>query len=507
MDQTPQNPLFSKYGNADVENAAKKPSALANWFISAYPVSIVIAVLFVIISGMAAMLCYRHYETVKNKALGADQMTSELLSVFIREREKAVTGLLRSHAGRSSFIAALENQDRTSLRRHLAELKKNPEIDLAIVTDARGVVQTQSPLSQTAQGNNVSAQKWFKTAVSQNQPCASSLIQSPAPNLPPAVIICAPLKNARDELVGILAGVQRLDFIASEIEKLQLGAQAGITVIDASGHMFFSNRHPYINGLSSYPESTRALQALRDHHRQIIIDSGSHFSTPAYLSLSVVENTGWKVIVEREQKDILHQSYTYFIEIAVMGFLLFACLSVFLIYLRKVFLLRQTQNLLETEIKYRQSEQRFKELFENMSSGVAVFEVRADGQDFIFKEINQAALLSEKLDRRDVIGQSVFDVFEGVREFGLFDLLYRVWQTGLSEYLPARYFQKDRRHSWKQNSVYRLPTGDVVLIFNDISKSKRAEETLKRSEEIFTKVFRANPAAIVICRQIGRAHV
>lgn len=462
---------------------------------------IVIAVLFLLISGMAGMLCYRHYESVKNKALGADQMTSELLAVFIREREKAVIGLLQSHAGRSSFIAALENQDHTSLRKHLAEFKKNPEVDLALVTDARGIVQTQSPLPQSIADSHAFAHSWFKAAISQKQPCASSVIQSTTANLPPVVIICAPVKNEQDALLGILAAVQRLDFIAREMEKLQLGTQKGISVIDASGHIFFSNRHPYLTGLSSHPESAAVLQALRDQHRQITLDSGRNLAAPVYLSLSAVENTGWKVIVEREQKDILRQSYAYFIEIAVMGFLLFACLSVLLIYLRKVFLLRQTRNLLAAEIKCRRSEQRFKELFENMSSGVAVFEARADGQDFIFKEINRAALLSEKLDRQDVIGQSVFDVFEGVREFGLFDLLYRVWQTGHSEYLPARYYRNDRRRSWKQNSVYRLPAGDVVMIFNDISKSMRAEETLKRSEEIFTKVFKVNPAAIAICRQ------
>ncbi len=497
----PQNPSFFEPGDADCESAAKKTSSAAHWLISTYPMLIVIAVLFVLISGMAAMLCYRHYETAETKALSADQMTSELLAVFIREREKAVSGLLQAYAGRSSFIAALANQDRTALRRHLAELKKNPEVDVAIVTDAQGVVQTQSPLSQNTSGNKVSTQKWFKEAISFNKPAASLVSKSPAHHSPPAVLIATPVLNGNDELVGVLAAVQRLDFIARGIEKLQLGARTGISVIDASGRIFFSNRHPYLNGLSLHPESATALQALRDNRRQITVTSEGEPASYTYLSLSAVENTGWKVVVEREQKDILHSAYRYFIEIAVMGFLLFACLSVFLIYLRKVFLLRQARNLLDAEVKLRQSEHRLNELFENMSSGVAIFGARADGQDFVFKEINQAALSSERLVRQDVIGQSVCDVFEGVREFGLFDLLHRVWQTGESEYLQARYYRKDRRRSWKQNSVYRLPTGDVVIIFNDISKKKRAEETLKRSEETFAKVFKANPAAIAICRQ------
>ena len=46
------------------------------------------------------------------------------------------------------------------------------------------------------------------------------------------------------------------------------------------------------------------------------------------------------------------------------------------------------------------SEFRFKELFENMSSCVAIYEARADGADFVFKDFNRAAEIAEKIDRK-----------------------------------------------------------------------------------------------------------
>ena len=125
-----------------------------------------------------------------------------------------------------------------------------------------------------------------------------------------------------------------------------------------------------------------------------------------------------------------HAAYLEFIEITFISVLLIAILSILLIYLRKVSLIKKTNDLLQTEIKLQQSENRFKELFENMNSCVAIYEAVDDGQDFIFKAMNKAMEQAEQIDRKNVIGKSVFEIFKGVHEHGLFDLLQRVWRTG-----------------------------------------------------------------------------
>jgi len=195
-----------------------------------------------------------------------------------------------------------------------------------------------------------------------------------------------------------------------------------------------------------------------------------------------------------------HTAYQDLSEIILIVVLLFAAMGVFFTGLRKVSLLKRAKDRLEAEIKFQQSENRFKDLFENMNSCVVIYEAVADGRDFIFKAVNKATERAEQIDRENVIGKSVFEIFKGVKEYGLYDLLERVWRTGFPEYLPARYYQEDRRCGWKENSAYQLPTGEIVVIYNDVSKRKRTEEALKRSEETFAKVFKANPAAMVICR-------
>jgi len=132
----------------------------------------------------------------------------------------------------------------------------------------------------------------------------------------------------------------------------------------------------------------------------------------------------------------------------------------------------------------RESEVRFRELFNRMSSGVAVYEAIDSGGDFIFRDFNPAAERIEKVSRKDILGKRVSEAFPGVKAFGVFEVFQRVWQTGKPEYLPENIYKDERDPgSWRESSVFKLPTGEIVSIYNDITERKRAEERLKISQE------------------------
>lgn len=130
----------------------------------------------------------------------------------------------------------------------------------------------------------------------------------------------------------------------------------------------------------------------------------------------------------------------------------------------------------------RESEERYSQMFDNMSSGVAVFEAMRGG-DFIIKDVNKAAARIEGLDRDDIIGRPVQGVFPGIKEFGLLDVLWSVYQTGIPEHHPASYYSDDRTAGWRENYVYRLPSGEVVAIYDDVNEKIQAETSLRESEE------------------------
>ncbi|MDH7571842.1 MAG: PAS domain S-box protein, partial [Armatimonadota bacterium] len=113
------------------------------------------------------------------------------------------------------------------------------------------------------------------------------------------------------------------------------------------------------------------------------------------------------------------------------------------------------------ETALRESEARYRALFEHMTSGVAVYQAVDEGRDFVFLDMNRAGLEMAGLTREEVIGRRLTEVFPGVREMNLLGVLCRVWQTGVSEHYPATRYADARLDSWYENRVYRLPSGEV----------------------------------------------
>jgi PAS domain S-box-containing protein len=143
----------------------------------------------------------------------------------------------------------------------------------------------------------------------------------------------------------------------------------------------------------------------------------------------------------------------------------------------------------KTEEALRQSEKRYRELVNYMSSGVAVFESVEKGSDFIFKDFNQAAEKIDKIKREDLIGKSVTEVFPGMRESGLFEVFHRVWKTGKSEHHPVSMYRDKRISGWRDNYVYKLPSGEIVTVYDDVTEqvksAERESELLRELKNIF----------------------
>lgn len=123
----------------------------------------------------------------------------------------------------------------------------------------------------------------------------------------------------------------------------------------------------------------------------------------------------------------------------------------------------------------RESETLYREIFSRMSSGVAVYEAIDDGEDFRFKTLNDAACRSSRIRREDCLGRSVQEVLPGMKPLGLFDVFRRVWKTGVPEHHPSSFYHDERITLWIENYVFRLPSGDIVAVYDDTTERKRLE--------------------------------
>lgn len=145
----------------------------------------------------------------------------------------------------------------------------------------------------------------------------------------------------------------------------------------------------------------------------------------------------------------------------------------------------------QIEKKLRLSEACYRELFNNIKSGVAIYTVADGGRDFIFKDFNRAGEQLDAEPKDMLIGKSIFEARPGVDKFGLTEVFRRVWETGVSEGFPAKEYKDGRLEKWYENFVYRLPTGEIVAVFDDVTDREQAQKVLRASEERLRLILEA----------------
>jgi len=112
----------------------------------------------------------------------------------------------------------------------------------------------------------------------------------------------------------------------------------------------------------------------------------------------------------------------------------------------------------QAEKAIRVSEEKFRNLFETMSSGVAIYRV---------------------------------------------EVLQKVGKTGRPAHHPVALYRDDRITGWRENHVFKLPSGEVVAVYDDVTKSKQAEEALRESEEKFRAISSSAQDAILMMDHRG----
>jgi len=145
-----------------------------------------------------------------------------------------------------------------------------------------------------------------------------------------------------------------------------------------------------------------------------------------------------------------------------------------------------------------ESENRYRGLFENTKNAVAVYKSVDGGKDFILLDLNKAGEKIENIKKDKIIGKSVFEIFPYIKDLGCFEVFQRVRSTGKAEHHSSNIYKDERLTEWKDSFVYKLPTGEIVVIYSDETERKQAGLLLLKSETKFRARVEDIPAAISI---------
>ena len=153
----------------------------------------------------------------------------------------------------------------------------------------------------------------------------------------------------------------------------------------------------------------------------------------------------------------------------------------------------------QTTTALRQSEERYRSLFDSMLEGFCIIEVLFDGDerpiDYRFLEINPA--FEGQTGLRNAQGKLMRELAPE-HEAHWFEIYGKVALTGEATHFVNEAKMLDR---WYDVNAYRVggeESRKVAILFNDISESKRAEVALRESKERLSLFIEHAPAALAM---------
>lgn len=147
------------------------------------------------------------------------------------------------------------------------------------------------------------------------------------------------------------------------------------------------------------------------------------------------------------------------------------------------------------EVKLRASEARFENLFRYMPAAAVVFEPVDGGKDFRFLDINTSTMVTEHIDK-NVIGKLVSEIFPGVEKYGFLKHLQEAYKTGKLVHMPTTYYKDEFREGWRNNFMFKLPSGEVISLYTDETEKVKTQTELKRNQDTLQAIFDCIPDII-----------
>lgn len=467
------------------------PIPIQSWFARRGNIVLLIAALFLLISAFTYFLCSRHYQQVKEHTLQDDRNIASLCAMLVEVHLHDIISSMESYANRPLLIRAVADKNTDKAREHLLNLIRiNPAIDSVIITGPDGTAWISQPHRPELMGKNFAYRDWYRGVSRRWTPYVSQAEKRLAGEKDTAIYIAVPVLDDKGRPIGILVNTERVIEIGNLLKRTPLVRNASLSIIDPAGSLIYSSRHPYDKALirCSFFEAFKSFNAGGGHVQTFLTADLHAQGALHHVSFAPLKDVGWHVLIGRGKDTIMAETASYITQTATIAALLFLIAIGFILYLRRRVILQTLEDRLRAKKELLVSESRFRELFDHMSSGVAIYEAVNDGEDFIFSDMNNAGQRITGVSE-GFAGKSVREVFPGVDAFGLFRIFQQVWKTGEAMSHPMSIYSDQHLTFWAENYVSKLPSGHIVAVFDDITERKRAESERFRLMDIIDNSF------------------
>lgn len=132
-----------------------------------------------------------------------------------------------------------------------------------------------------------------------------------------------------------------------------------------------------------------------------------------------------------------------------------------------------TEHLARKELAF--NETRYRSFFENTCNGVLIYEPIDGGSEYVFKDVNRATEEILRMDKADLVGKKLFEVFPDLPVQDVRNTLIRVLETEKPEFLQPVQYRKEPASPWIWHYIFKLPSGEIASFMIDISDAVRED--------------------------------
>ncbi|BHH82033.1 hypothetical protein LA52FAK_03220 [Desulforhopalus sp. 52FAK] len=500
---------------------------------------------------MAPVVAILLYSAVEHKKLSVADAERDifLMTSSMAEVQKDLTHSVRQTLTVLSLLAEVQSFDREKSSTIFKSIvSQNPEYyNISLVALDGSIIASAKSFSVDT---NLSDRKHIQDAIADRRFSIGEFIVGRAGENAPVFSFAYPVFDQELQLVALLAAAIRLDYFTKFHEFAEMPAESFISVTDYKGVRLFyyppqSDTNPIgkpIKRASWIKAQTLASAELQGSFVSIGSDGVKRIFAFERVGLSKKARPYMYVWAGIPEEDVLRPARKALVRNMIFLIASIAlALLVFLLVGKKILiepinrLVSLTQkfaegeftpcvepsrgprelqvlnnaffematDLSESQRTVRDSEDRFREIFNNMTNGVVIFTPIDGGDDFVVKDINPAGLKQAGFSREELIGRSVSSALPDIFDTTFLELLQRVYLNESTEYYPVSKYENEQVQLWIESYIFSLPVGEVVVVYTDITERKQIEDERLKSEVKFRAVIDHASDAIYLVDENG----